>query len=84
MAEHLQKVAEREREMSELREQQQQREPPGGQTQARDREDEEPPGGSSKYGSVPCTPRERCFVSLIGLYCGGGRVVRRSVSGAFS
>ena len=45
MAEHLQKVAEREREMSEIREQHQ-REPPGGQTQTRDREDEEPPGGS--------------------------------------
>ena len=46
MAEHLQKVAEREREMSELREQHQhhQHESAAGQTQAR--EDEEPPGGS--------------------------------------
>ena len=44
ISDHLQKVAERERELSGLREQQQlQREPPGGQNQVR--EDEEPPGG---------------------------------------
>lgn len=43
ISDHLQKVAERERELSGLREQQQlQREPPGGQNQVR--EDEEPPG----------------------------------------
>ena len=45
LSEHLQKVAERERELSGLREQQQlQREPPGGGGQTQLRDDEEPPG----------------------------------------
>lgn len=51
IADHLQNVAERERQMSELRERQQ-HESPGGQIQARD--DEEPPGGSILKAKQKC------------------------------